>query len=301
MIDRLDEMWRLQAEHQKALGLEPSEMPEATRRAACTEIVLQAHEEVTELGRVVPTYKRHVLDMPAVNPMDAAEEAADVMKCVITWAQLHGLTAEDVMVAFRRKTAVMRHRAESLSVEMARGMKLLCVDLDDVQCDISEWRAGVALARRGCSTGAEVQAAEEAFKDRWIAEGRFMDCPPIKGAPEALRRIKRAGFTIATVTARPQWQHKRLHADTVQWQAKHGIPCDLLLFNKDKCEALYNHIQPAWPVAFVEDHTRNAIALSGIGVRVLLFDQPHNRSMFSSPLVTRVFDWTDVLDQLGVG
>jgi uncharacterized HAD superfamily protein len=143
-------------------------------------------------------------------------------------------------------------------------------------------------------------AAEEAFKDKWYRDGSFMECPHIEGAPEALHAIRASGYKIVFITARPQWQYKRLQGDTLQWLDKHNVPHDLLLFNKDKCEALYEHVQPAWPVAFIEDHERNARALSGIGVNVLLYDQPHNQTLSALDGVTRVKNWADVLRMLKV-
>jgi len=300
MRDRLSEMWTLQREQQEALGLGPRELSDADRRMVATELVAQLHEEVTDLGRHVPGYKRHLLRMPTVVPMDAAEDAADVIKCVLAWAQLVGVDAEQVMDAFRRKTAVVAARAESERTSMEASTRLLCVDLDDVVVDIAEWRKQLAQARQGALGPAQVLAAEEAFKHKWNTTGGFLFCPHVPGAPEGLRKVKEAGYMIALITARPQRQYRRLQSDTMTWLMRHDVPYDLLLFNKDKCEAVYQHIQPAWPAAFVEDHTRNATALAAIGVPVLLFDAPHNREMAEQKNITRVSDWPAVLAHLGI-
>lgn len=298
MRDRLSEMYTLQREQQEALGLDPAGLNDAERRTVATELVAQAHEEVTDLGRHVPGYKRHLLRMPAVVQMDAAEDVADVFKCALAWAQLNGITAEQLMDAFRRKTAITTARAEAERTSLEATTKLLCVDLDDVVVDISEWRA--LLEAIDGATPAAIQANEEAFKDEWNRSGGFLRCPPVRGAPEALRKVKAHGYTIAVVTARPQWQYRRLQGDTMDWLTRHDVPYDLLLFNKDKCEAVYHHIQPAWPRAFVEDHTRNATALAAIGVPVLLFDTPRNRDMPEQANITRVNDWQAVLAWLGI-
>lgn len=291
----------MQAEHQRALGLDPLEMTEPQRRTALTEMLAQTHEEVTELGRLTPTYKRHILRSPRVNPQDAAEAVADALKCLVTWAQLMNLGDEEVMEAFRRKTLVMARRMEGERLQMEQQTRLLCVDLDDVVVDITEFRRILDGIKGGTyASVAEQHRVEEAFKDGWYREGKFMACPSIEGAPEALRALRAAGILIALITARPQWQYKRIQADTVTWLMDHQCPHDLLLFNKDKCEAIHDHIQPAWPMFFVEDHDRNARALSAIGVSVLLFDQPHNRNMAALPNVRRVFSWTEILNIVGV-
>jgi hypothetical protein len=299
MSDRFDELWRLQEGHQIVLGLDPADLPEPTRRALSTELLALLHEEVTDMGRSVPTYKRHLLRLTDANPMDKAEHVADVLKTAIAWAQLNGLSDEQVVEAFRRKTAALISNVEGERVNLERGTPVLCVDLDDVVCDITDWRGGLVKSRRG-TTPAELLESEERYKDFHYSSGAFVDCPPIPGAVEALKAVRVAGYKIIFITARPQWQYKRLHADTVSWMRRHRVPYDLVLFNKDKCEALYQHVRPAWPRAFVEDHVRNATALAAIGVRVYLYDTAFNREMPPHPNVTRVHSWSDVLTQLGI-
>ena len=113
-----------------------------------------------------------------------------------------------------------------------------------------------------------------------------------------MRALKKSGYTLVIVTARPQWQYKRLYADTLEWLDKHGVPHDHILFNKDKLEAVHAHLAPAWPVAFIEDHERNAKALADAGVNVLLFDRPHNRDVVDGERIRRVSGWSAVLEAL---
>lgn len=299
MNDRLSELWGIQSDQQKRLGLDPGEMDVTARRTLTTELVALLHEEVTDLGRIAPTYKRHVLRTPSANPMDAAEAAADVLKLLVAWSQLQGLDPEQIMAAFRRKTDVVQARFDSEQVTLAENTRLLAVDVDDVIVDISEFRRQLAKAKATIGSTAEVHTAEETFKDAWYRSGAFYDCPPIEGGPEALRAARHAGFTIAAITARPQWQYKRIQGDTMSWFARWGVPYDVLLFNRNKAEALFD-LRPAWPVAFVEDHLRNATELAAIGVPVLLFDAPHNQQVEEQPNITRVKGWSAVRSRLGI-
>jgi uncharacterized HAD superfamily protein len=103
------------------------------------------------------------------------------------------------------------------------------------------------------------------------------------------------GFKIVILTARPQWQYKRLYGDTIDWLERHNIPADFILFNKDKVEALHAHLAPAWPTLIVEDHPRNVSALSAAGVNVLLFNCRHNQEYQEPEGVSRVSDWSEVV------
>lgn len=294
----LKEMWEAQAVQQRDLGMDPRHMNEIDRRMASGELALGLHEEVSELQRLTSHYKRHLLESSGADPGNVADEIADILKLVIAIAQLHGLSPEDVAKAFHRKTNVVRAKAEGARQALQSGTQVLCVDLDDVVCDLSPWTAELARLRGDAPGNARTLQMMEAWKDDWYKSGRFGDLEPISGAGEALRVISRWGWKIVIITARPQWQYKRLYADTLEWLQRHEIPHDLILFNKDKVEAIFEYIAPAWPAAFIEDHERNARHLSAAGIRVLLFDRPHNRGLADLDGVERVSGWPAIVEHL---
>ncbi len=290
----LTELWEAQASQQRDLGMDPRTMSDVARRGASADLMLCLHEEVGELQKVTSHYKRHILTAPEVDPGNVADEVADVLKLVIAIAQLHDLVPEEVLAAFHRKTNVVKAKAEQQRVVLAHTTKVLCVDLDDVVCDLSPWTLEKARLKGSAPNNARTLQMMEAWKDEWYKSGRFLELVPVPGAREALVRIAADDFKIVIITARPQWQYKRIYADTLEWLQRHGIPHDLILFNKDKVEAVFEHVAPAWPAAFVEDHEKNARALSRSGIPVLLFDQPHNRDLGEMELVRRVFEWGEV-------
>jgi uncharacterized HAD superfamily protein len=50
----------------------------------------------------------------------------------------------------------------------------------------------------------------------------------------------------------------------------------------------------------VEDHPKNAEAYAEAGIPVYLFDQPYNRRVSASKLITRVASWAEITSQIGV-
>ena len=220
--DVLDELWRLQFEQQRELGLDPETLSDVERRRQHTDLVTQLHEEASELGRAVGGYKRHVLRAPAVERYAVAIECVDVVKCALATAQLHGVDARMFASLFRAKTREIsaKHAAERHTFG-----EILATDLDDVVADLEPWlqELGITtLSERGGP--AERLRASESMKEQFYAGGRFRELAPIPGAPEALRRAKAAGFSIVIITARPQWQYKRLQSDTHDWLRAHDIP-----------------------------------------------------------------------------
>jgi NTP pyrophosphatase (non-canonical NTP hydrolase) len=297
-VNDLESLWRLQAQQQQFLGLDPDDLSDVERRDLADDLVLHLHEEATELGRLSAGYKRHILRAPRPNTTAVAEECADVLKTLLALAQLHGVSLVELVHAFTSKTVLVQRRAMEERLKLENNTRVLVSDLDDVLCDLQPWRDELGIVDDRDVTAVLRLEASENMKNQFYAGGRFREMDAIPGAADALRAAKAAGLKIVIITARPQWQYKRLHADTVFWLDKHKIPCDLLIFDRNKVEALYKHVAPAWPVAFVEDHPDNAGALARVGVNVLLFDQPHNRGL-TIPGTTRVVDWEQVASIVG--
>jgi NTP pyrophosphatase (non-canonical NTP hydrolase) len=295
--DSFQTFWNEQGSQQYELDLDPSNMSETERERTIGDLLRLLYEEATELSRLSPSYKRHLLSRSQIDKALVAEEVADVLKTTLALAQTFGLSAHDVTQAFWCKTKVVRDKAEADRVELERDTKVICVDLDDVLCNMVPFRDVVGGTDVDAPPADKLAAAEK-LKERFYVNGGFREMEPVEGASQSMRYLKDLGYTLIVVTARPQWQYKRLYSDTLEWLSRHEIPHDLILFNKDKVEALYEHVTPAWPVVFVEDHERNAKALASVGVRVLLFDQPHNRSLPESENIHRVCGWAEVLENV---
>ena len=298
--DHLIKMWALQAQQQRELGLDPNELSDVERRRLCDDLTLQMHEEVSELGRLSGGYKRHILRAPKTNLGAVGIECADVLKTLFCIAQLHGLTPGEMVDAFVQKTNAVRQKAVAEQLELTNSCRVLCVDVDDVICDLEPWRDELKkLGPIDAAAALRLEASED-MKNAFYSGGRFREMSAVPGAAEGLARIAAAGIKIVLITARPQWQYKRLHSDTVYWLNREGITYDLLLFSRNKVEAVYDHVRPAWPIAFVEDHPVNADAIAEAGIQVLLYDQPHNRHVSAKSGITRVASWTEITTKLGV-
>lgn len=287
------QMWSVQAGQQRELGLDPQDLGEIERRHAFGDLINHMYEEVGELSRTVPVHKRHVLRMPKAGKTAIAEEVADILKCAIAAAQLYGVSPDDVHSAFIEKTQAVSQQAKQERLALEKDTLVLCFDLDDCICDLSPWRNELGFADYRELNSADVLNAQEVMKASFYEGGRFRDMEPIQDAPAALRMAKKLGYTIALITARPQWQYKCLRSDTVYWLGKHDIPYDLLIFSRNKVEAIHENIYPAWPILFVEDLEKNARELNAAGVPVILFSQPHNQGV-SIPGVERVSAWSEI-------
>jgi len=297
-VDKFELMWFEQAVQQSELGLDPKHMSDVERRRVTSDMVTLLHEETSDIGRLSAAHKAHLLSLPNIDKHNVAEAVADVLKVTLALAQLHGLTSEEVSAAFHRKTRVVRSRSEGERLRLSHTTKLICVDIDDVLADLSGWGRELLKARGNASPGKHTWNLLEAHKHEYYTEGRFIELPPIADAAKGLKFLKSRGFTIVLVTARPQWQYKRLYADTLEWLEKHDMTHDHILFGKDKVELVHTHLKPAWPMAFVDDHELNSRAIAKAGIPVFLFDALHNQEIEDSDMIKRVSGWNMIVKLL---
>ena len=99
---------------------------------------------------------------------------------------------------------------------------------------------------------------------------RTMDV--IEGAADALWRLSDAGVWIRIITHRlyVNWGHEKAVGDTAAWLDRQRIPYRDLCFLGAKPEAEAD--------AYIDDAPHNVEALRARGNRVIVFDQPYNRS-----------------------
>ena len=114
---------------------------------------------------------------------------------------------------------------------------------------------------------------------------------PVKGAREAIVKLLQDGHQIIYITARTPEEEKY----TTAWMEKHGIPYDKILFTglKSKVDLVRQHNVEL----FIEDYMKNAKAISGIGVPVLLLDATYNQQELPQGVI-RCKDWSEILEEI---
>lgn len=296
--DRWAKLWERQAETQRFFNLDPMAMDGIGKARAAKDLALGLYEETGELARDATRFKAHILKDKPVERVNIADEMADVVKYAIAIAQLYGVTADEAFEAFMRKSDVVEDRARGQRTELEVDTKLIVCDLDNVICDLRSWQSKLNDSRGGAPMNDRTVKLLESLKEDFYRGGGFREMPAIEGAREGMKAIKDMGYTVILVTARPQWQYKRLYADTMGWLKAHGIEYDNIIFEKDKAEAIYEHIFPARPKFFIEDRDKHALEVANIGVPVLLLDYDYNRHIEETPLIRRVVDWTAIVEAI---
>lgn len=288
-------MWERQKLQQEFFNLDPCGMNSLARDAVAKDLALGLYEEATELVRDATHFKAHILNVVQIEKVNIADGVVDVLKYLVSIAQLYGVSDVDLFEAFMRKSDVVEDRARGERLALERDTRVIVSDLDNCISDLRHWQEEIGRAAGDGSMSDRMMKLIEDLKSDFYRGGGFRNIPVIDGARSGLEALRDAGFKIVLITARPAWQYKRLHADTRDWLEENNIPYDLLLFNKDKAEAIYERIFPARPTYFIEDRDKHCIEIAAIGVPVLLLDYPYNQSVAEGELITRVADWTEIV------
>lgn len=291
-MDDLEKMWAAQAAQQGSLGLSPDSLTPDAKEQTSRNHCLGLYEEVSELTRASTRFKAHLLKEPAVDQSNVVDALADVLKFTLTMAQLHGVELDTLVRAFHEKTSVVDARIAAERAELENEKVLLC-DLDGCVADLSSFQNRINALKTGSVEGPSIKSILEDLREDFYKSGGFRDIRAIDGSVECLDGLRAEGVKIVFITARPAWQYKRIAADTIWWLNAHSVPFDVLLFNKDKAEAVYENIHPAIPFAMVEDRSKHALEMVNIGVPVVLIDAPQNQDLPEHNLITRVHSWAE--------
>src|SRR5262249_13799854 len=131
---------------------------------------------------------------------------------------------------------------------------------------------------------------DEALKIESKAMDRFhsVEClglPVMPCALEALRELDSLGAVVGIVTGRPTHTGHL----TAKWLADKAIPYSWFKHTNDKATA-----SNGWNL-FVDDAVHHALAVKARGIPVCLMDYPWNRSLSSTPGITRVSGWQEIV------
>ncbi len=261
------------------------------------DMVLHGTSEWMELLNEVK-WKTWLNDQPSPPDIDSlTEEAVDVFKFVLNVLLLWGVTPEDFVEAFMRKSEVnvqrhLQHRQLSRIVSLARrtGMKtkVAALDLDGVLAAYPEhWleylerhaplMRNTAIEEFSLVTGVPGIPREEytKLKHRYRSTGEEVNVPPLPGAVEFTHALRAQGYQIVIVSARPVDRYKRLYSDSIRWLRKHDIAYDAVLWDSNKEDRIIKDLPI---VDFVlDDDPTNVERLVKAGINAFLFDRPYNR------------------------
>lgn len=262
----LASMLKRQTEQQR--NWQQSEVSQVERARVISDLLLGLYSQVDSLQRLIHT-GYHVLRAKKTPQANVTHGLVDVLKYTLAIASTLGISADELAETFWSVSDAVDDRWRCEQAELS-GELVVAVDIDECLADFVGGFTDWCTNKYGRFDVAEIESAEnEPKKTEFYATGGFSSLRPIPGAAAVIRDFRRIGVKVVIITARPRRQHKNVEPQTIEWLRRHGIEYDLIIFERDKSEALCEYVLPATVLGFVEDRRKHAVEIAMLGVSVL--------------------------------
>lgn len=245
----LQQIW----EDQKAFNAQLRPMPSSPEEMVrlTKDFVLYLESELHELLRLT-NWKAHRRGDTFDNPAHRFEEIADAFKCLISLAQYCGMSADDLVSNYWRKTAVVKQRYQE---EWLGSLKRPCaiIDIDHVLCD---YVTGFCKWLYVNSTISHDQILQVETATRWIdhntmgvpreeweklkhafrVSGAKSRLPVFPDAIPFLKALRTRNLQIILLTSRPIDRYPNMFTDTLDWLKHNEMEYDYIWWAVDKAE-----------------------------------------------------------------
>lgn len=273
-------------QQQQQLNWHAAPSSAAARRAIIKDLLLCLQGEVGELLLRLHSGPHHLrvkpIDLPTVS-----HDAIDIIKYVLAIAATAGVTSEQLNETFWAVTETVDDRWRREQADLG-GERVLVVDIDGCLADFdggfARWLSKAHPRLDAKANGPSLEAAKQDF----YASGGFLLLEPLDGAAQSMTAAKKLGLKIAIITARQKRRHRNVETDTIGWLKRHEMSYDLLIFDRDKAEAICEHVLPATVVAAVEDRLKHAVEITALDIPVILFTESTG---FTDPRIIPVKSW----------
>lgn len=279
------------------------------RMSVVKDFVLGIHQQNTYLLETF-NWAKHSLERTE-DIQNTKIQVIDIMKYAMGLFLLVGGNAKEFEEMFVAKSSELDNRWNQNEIKFTKENKVVIFDVDGVIADYSshytdflESACGlksVKTDRKSYSFFEKygiTRQAEEQFNIDFIKLGGFVHIPIYDGVIEVMNEIRKKGIKIVLLTARPSWIFKRLISDTYRWIKENDIPHDLLIWDKDKADAIINNVFPAKVICMVEDRDKHALEVSHIGVNVLLLSKDYNKTVNDNDRIKRIQSYDEILEYI---
>jgi hypothetical protein len=263
-------------------------------------------------------WKKHQLDKSGEENYNSIDQTIDVIKYAIGMLILLGVDPKDFLLEYKLKSNTLDYKWDQEKKNLLN-KKVIIFDIDGVVADyetafityvanredwkLTDYNKTVnKLEQRKVYYFDDIlgftKSKEEQLKNDFISGGGFKILKPYEtgyvegNVIQLMRRTQLAGVKIVCLTARPYWLYKRIFSDTVSWFKDYGFKPDLLLFNKDKAEAIVDHVMPANILFALDDRDKHALEIAHLGIKVMMPARSYNETIKGGDDIIKFTDWS---------
>jgi|APGre2960657373_1045057.scaffolds.fasta_scaffold27832_2 hypothetical protein len=251
-------------------------------------LLLSLHNEVGQLTNSI-NFRHHTEDR-FINRNKMLFESVDVVRYITAVLNTWDFSSEDLEAAMQLRDSQLNIRHRLLSRKWS-GEPVVIVDVDDVVADFRtkfyEWleSKGVKTNLHGkeyYNTDAILQAGIDptnVFED-FISAGGMMELEPLVWLRDELNAMRKRGFWIQILTARPQ-ENPMCECATYAWLERHGFEVDGIGFSPEKYRWLtqQDYFLKGKVMFAMDDSPKHALEYASHGIRVLSPQKTYNEQL----------------------
>lgn len=238
--------------------------------------------EVLDSLKNIPDWKTHRREGQLFVQKNILEDLIDTQKFLFCLMQIWGITYEDVVREFGRKSDVVEQRffqEYELSQIFGKNDNIVAVDIDGVLSDTIKGNLKF-FQNKLCADYKSVEEVKRCvdpviwtkLRAEKYNSGELLNYPIMPGAKEFLQTLKEIGYIIILISARPYNVFSRIYSDTIEWLRKNGLVYDALFFDELKHVRIFEYIKK---IKFmVEDNPKYAEDIARMGYKVYLLNGP---------------------------
>lgn len=240
---------------------------------------------VVELSNTIENmhYKMHRHSDITVNEYNIKEDLIDSFKLLLAYSQLWFTSHSEFVDLFFQKSSVVENRFEFeiLNSIFLKSKKdsVIIVDIDHVLADW-EWSflnfinsQCIKLYNHSEQLRSENIKLYDEIKHKFRISGIKKYMPVIKGSVQFIDKLKKAGYVIVIVTARPYETYHNLWYDTKYWLDNNKFNYDALFFENKKHQKLIKTFENLDCIKCVIDDDIDVIrSMSSIGLKTFKID-----------------------------
>lgn len=277
------------------------------RLTVVKDIILGIHQQTTFLLETF-NWAKHTLERDE-DSHNSKIQIIDIIKYTLALFILMGGTPDEFVKLFELKSDELNKRWNQNKIKFTKDNNVVIFDLDGVVADYSKQYTEFLELVIGLKPNKDdrksysfferygiTRQQEEQFNLEFIKSGGFLSIPVFDGVLSVMNKIRKEGIKIVLLTARPSWIFKRLITDTYSWLHENKIPYDLLIWDKDKGDAIINNVMPANILCMIDDRDKHCIEVSHIGVDVLLLNKTYNKTLVENERIKRIYEYSEIWD-----
>jgi len=283
------------------------------------DLLIHLNSETFEvLGEI--NWKTHKRENKVIDEKKLLYEMVDVIKYALSLPGSWGFNAEEVQKAYQEKTKIVEQKfmQEVINKDFSEEDKVIGVDIDGVLLNypeafiefiVKEYKTDkniVEFKLKGYNLynefaeyiGIPKKELKE-LKHKYRKEGHKQNMKPIIGAAHFIDNIRRQGYKVVLLSARPVDEYPNLFYDTMVSLQRAGISFDGVYFSEDKeIEILKKFPNIEF---FIEDHMGNAEKIAKMGKSVYIVNRSYNGEKSKSKKIIRVNHLHEILDKINKG